>query len=381
MKVALVHDYLVQYGGAERVLECFSEIFPRAPIYTLVYDQKSLHHAFGDKDIRTSFLQKIPLASSEHRLFPVFMPMAIEQFDLSYYDLVLSDSSSFAKGVITRPDTLHICYCHTPMRYAWDDCHKYTREFYFPSYVKKIIPFIMNYVRVWDRVAARRVDRFIANSNLVRKRIKKYYQENAKLIYPPVFLENFKPAEKEADQGAGKYFLMVGRLVPYKKFDLGVRVFNKLGLPLKIVGDGPEYKSLKKIAKENIEFTGSMKSSGGDLVKAYQGCKALLYPQEEDFGLVPLEAMACGKPVIAFRAGGALETVIEGKTGIFFDHQRPEDLRRAVLAFEKSNFNTGEIRRHAEGFNKDRFKKEITDYIEKELSAYKKEINGTLGAC
>jgi len=369
MKVALVHDYLVQYGGAERVLECFSEIFPMAPIYTLVYDRRALKNIFDEKRIRTSFLQKIPLAASEHRLFPVLMPTAIEQFDLSYYDVVLSDSSSFAKGVITRPGTLHVCYCHTPMRYAWDDCHKYTREFYFPSLIKKAIPFAMNYIRLWDRLAAQRVDSFIANSCLVRDRIRKYYRVPARVIHPPVFLENFTLPDNEISEDP--YYLMVGRLVPYKRFDLGVKVFNKLGLPLRIVGDGPEYKNLKKMAGPNVTLIGSLESSGRDLVKMYQNCEALVYPQEEDFGLVPLEAMACGKPVIAYRGGGALETVQEGITGIFFDTQEEDALVAALDMFKSMRFDPVRIRQHAQNFNKIRFKEEIETFIKEELRIHR----------
>ena len=367
MKIALVHDYLVQYGGAERVLESFCELFPRAPVYTLVYNEAMLGDIFKGKEIRTSFLQRVPFSRKEHRLFPILMPMAIEQFDLSHYDVVLSDSSSFAKGIITRPETTHICYCHTPMRYAWDDCHKYTQEFYYPSIIKKVVPFGMNYVRLWDRQAADRVDHFIANSNLVKKRIEKYYQADAQVIYPPVFLENFSPAKEVISKEDSGYYLMVGRLVPYKKFDLGIQVFNQLKLPLKIVGDGPEFKSLEKIAGPTIEFVGGLKSYSKKLVSLYQQAKALIYPQEEDFGLVPLEAMAVGKPVIAFERGGALETVVADKTGIFFKEQTKAALIAAVQKFEKmetnSYFDPLEIRAHAQKFNKDRFKKEIQEFI------------------
>ncbi|MBD3245177.1 MAG: glycosyltransferase [Candidatus Moranbacteria bacterium] len=373
MRIALVHDYLIQYGGAERVLESFMEIFPKAPVYTLIYDEKTLGKTFKNKLIRTSFLQKIPFAKSEHHFFPILMPTAIEQFDLSYYDVVLSDSSSYAKGVVTSPGTLHICYCHTPMRYAWDDCHKYTREYNYPWGVKKLVPIGMNYIRIWDRMAAQRVDHFIANSNLVQRRIKKYYKANSKVIYPPLFLENFKlqPQDltfKENKKRQKDYYLMVGRLVPYKKFDLAIKAFNKLGLPLKIAGGGPEMKKLKKIAKKNIEFLGSLKSSGNLLPKIYQGCRALIYPQEEDFGLVPLEAMACGKPVIAYKKGGALETVQEGQTGIFFNSQTVKDLISAVKRFEKMNFDPEKIVHYSKGFSKTRFKKEIEKFIEEKLT-------------
>ncbi|MEA3273099.1 MAG: glycosyltransferase [Patescibacteria group bacterium] len=368
MKIALIHDYLIQYGGAERVLESFCELFPRAPIYTLVYNKKILGNVFGKREIRTSFLQKIPFSRSEHHLFPILMPMAVEQFDLSHYDVILSDSASYAKGVITGPKTLHICYCHTPMRYAWDDCHKYTQEFYYPSFIKKMVPLGMNYIRIWDKLAAQRVDYFIANSNLVKKRIGKYYKEQAKVIYPPLFLEHFKRSQEKT---SAEYYLMVGRLVPYKKFDLGVKVFNKLGLPLKIVGGGPQYKNLKRMANKNVELLGGLKSSSKELIEVYQNCKALIYPQEEDFGLVPLEAMAMGKPVIAYRKGGAVETVKEGVTGIFFNNQDVSSLEKALKKFEKKEFNPQIIREHAKSFSKERFKQEILDFIEHKVKEFK----------
>jgi hypothetical protein len=205
MKIALVHDYLVQNGGAEKVLEAFCELFPDAPIYTLVYSKKLMHGIFGEKDIKTSFLQKIPFAAVRHRIFPQFMPFAIEQFDFSGYDLVLSDSSSFANGAITGPETLHICYMHTPMRFAWDDCQKYNRDFYFPNLIKKIIPFAMNYIRLWDRMSADRPDKIIANSHFVSRRIKKYFRRDSIVINPPVEVNRFEISRKKDD-----YFLVQG---------------------------------------------------------------------------------------------------------------------------------------------------------------------------
>ena len=364
MKVALVHDYLNQYGGAEKVLEAFCEIFPNAPIYTLIYAPKQIRGAFSDRKIRTSFLQKIPFAKSKHRIFPLLMPIAIEQFDLSDYDVVLSNSASFAKGVITKPNTLHICYCHTPPRYAWDDSHKYIKEFGLPGIIKKLVPFFMNYIRLWDKEAALRVDKFLCNSNFVAKRIKKYYNREAKVIHPPVDTKCLIPDVKHhATSGIKHYFLMVGRLLPYKRFDIAVKAFNKLGKPLKIVGDGPERKKLENIAKQNIKFLGELYNK--DLKEYYQNCQAFIFPQEEDFGIVALEAMAVGKPVIAYRSGGALESIKEGETGIFFDEQTPEALIKAVRKFNPRNFNSPKIRRHALRFDKERFKKKIKDFVEK----------------
>ncbi|MCK9379192.1 MAG: glycosyltransferase [Candidatus Moranbacteria bacterium] len=255
MRIALVHDYLVQYGGAERVLECFCEVFPDAPIYTIAYDKNLMHGHFEKKDIRTSFLQKIPFARSRHRMFPSLMPIAIEQFDFSEYDLVLSDSSSFAKGIITGPETLHICYMHTPMRFAWDDCQKYTKDFYFPRFVKKLVPFFMNYIRIWDRVSAERPDEIIANSKFISRRIKKYYKRDSIVINPPVDVNNFYVSKEKGD-----YFLLIGRLMVYKRFDIVIEAFKRMGLKLKIIGRGPDMERLKKISggSKNIEFMGRL---------------------------------------------------------------------------------------------------------------------------
>lgn len=366
-KIALVHDYLVQYGGAERVLECFSEIFPYAPIYTLVYDKKAMHGIFAGKDIKTSYLQKIPFASKQHRLFPPLMPSAIEQFDFSDYDIVLSDSSSYAKGIITGPDTLHICYMHTPMRYAWDDCQKYTADFGFPKLIKKFVPFVMNYIRLWDRISSDRVDKFIANSNFVRKRIKKYYEKEALVINPPVSVNNFRISERQKD-----YFLMVGRLIAYKRHDIAIKAFNALGLKLKIIGRGPEMKRLKKMARSNIEFLGRVEDD--ELAECYSECQAFIFPQEEDFGIVAVEAFASGRPIIAYRGGDILENMEEGKTGIFFEKQTPEDIIQAVRKFMNLTFDKNHIRSKSLKFDKEIFKGRIKEYIERELNNFKPKI-------
>ncbi len=367
MRIALVHDYLNQYGGAEKVLEAFVEIFPDAPIYTLLYDKKVVDKFFSGKKIKTSFLQRIPFIRKHHRLFPPLMPLAVERLDLSDYDVVLSDSAAFGKGVITRPNTLHVCYCHTPIRYAWDDSHKYIREFSMKKIAKIFVPIFMNYLRLWDREAAYRVDKFICNSNFVAQRIKKYYKQESEVIYPPVDTDIFNlnnKTDKEQD-----YFLMVGRLLPYKRFDMAIEAFNKLELPLKIIGNGPEMRKLKKMANWNIEFLGEKNNQ--ELKQCYQNCRALIFPQEEDFGIVALEAMACGRPVIAYRGGGALESILEGKTGVFFDEQTVGSLIEAVKKFEDLKFDSRAIYQHALKFNKENFTKKIKEFIDENYKQFK----------
>jgi glycosyltransferase involved in cell wall biosynthesis len=357
MRVALVHDYLNQYGGGERVLEALSCIFPEAPIYTLFYDKARTGYAFDDKQIYTSFLQKIPGLKTHHRPFLVFMPLAIEQFDLSQYDLVISDSHSYAKGVVVAPEANHICYCHTPIRYAWDDSQRYIEEFGYPTLASKVIPVFMNYIRIWDEQAAARVDSFIANSGFVSKRIKKYYHRESEVIYPPVRTDIFYTSE-----GKGDYFLMVGRFLPYKKFDLAVQAFNYLGLPLKIIGTGPEKKRLQQMANSNIEFVGLV--SDKVLRDYYANCKALIFPQEEDFGIAAVEAMAAGKPVIAYGRGGAKEIVEPAVTGLFFKDQTFKSLVKTLKIFDPHKFDSQLIKAKAEEFSQERFKQKIKTYIE-----------------
>ncbi len=347
------------------MLKAFCEIWPEAPIFTLVYDKKATRGHFEERKIYTSFLQNIPFLKNNHRLFLMFMPQAAESFDLSGYDIVLSDSASYGKGVITAPETLHISYCHTPLRYVWDDNQKYVNEFCFPGIIKKFSSLPRSWLRIWDKEASFRVDKFIANSRFVQKRIKKYYGCNSEIIYPPLDSQNFSIAKTE------NYFLMVGRLLPYKRFDLAIETFNKLHKPLKIIGDGPDKKRLKRMAKNNIEFLGEIKSDK-DLAEYYSRALAFVFPQEEDFGIVALEAMAAGRPVIAYAGGGALETVIDGKTGILFDEQSPESLENAIGKFDPSDFDALSIREHALGFDKEIFKQKIKNFVEDSWKEFEK---------
>jgi len=363
-RIALVHEYLNQFGGAERMLLTLCAIFPDAPIYTLFYDAKATGGVFEGRDVRTSFLQKIPFVKKHHRGFPLLMPLAIEQFDFSDFDIVISISASFAKGIITKPHTKHICICLTPPRFLWDDSHKFVEEFGYSKLIRNILPPFISYLRIWDREASYRVDEFWAISDFIRQRIKKYYSRDSELVYPPVDVSKFYL--QPTTYNLQSYFLIVGRLVAYKRFDLGIKAFAKLGLPLKIVGTGPEFKKLRYCATalraKNIEFLGLV--SDDRLADLYSKSQALVFPQEEDFGIVPLEAMASGRPVIAFRSGGATETILENKTGIFFDEQTTDALAYAVKNFDPRKFGPEDCRKQAEKFDVQIFKSNILNKIQ-----------------
>jgi glycosyltransferase involved in cell wall biosynthesis len=287
------------------------------------------------------------------------MPMAVEFYDLSTYDLVISDSSSFAKGVITSSHTLHICYCHTPTRYLWSDTHSYINELKYNKIFKKIISLVLNYIRMWDRLAADRVDVYIANSQFVGKRISKYYKRDFKVIYPPVETDKFTISDKPKD-----YFLIGGRLASYKRTDIVVEAFNELGFKLKIFGDGVDLNRLKKIARRNpnIEFLGRVSDEEKSVL--YSGCQAFIYPQEEDFGITAVVAMASGRPVIAYASGGALETVIPGLTGRLFKLQDKESIIEAVKSFSVDKYDSAEIKKFAEQFSVSNFKNNIQRFID-----------------
>lgn len=367
MKVALIHDHLAQDGGAEKVLKVLAEMFPEAPIYTLLYEPSNAAKYFKNRIINTSIIQRTPFGVSHYKWFMPFMPMAVEFFNLSQYDLVISDTSSFAKGVITSQKTPHLCYCHTPTRYLWSDTHSYVDELKYNKYVKKIIGLSLNNLRVWDRAAADRVDFFVANSKFIAKRIKKYYRRESDIIYPPVEINNFNVIEKKED-----YYLAGGRLVPYKRFDLLINAFKKSGRNLKIFGDGPDYSRLAQIADgaDNIEFLGRVSDEAK--ARIYGNAKAFLNPQEEDFGITMVEAHACGTPVIALAAGGALEIVLDQVTGLFFENQTIEEVNKAIDIFEKQVFDVHRIRGRAEEFSVEAFKEQMNKKIVQVLEEYKK---------
>src|SRR3989338_684176 len=379
MRVALVHDYLNQYGGAERVLEALAKLFPKAPIFTLLYDERRTHGAFKDRQVIPSGLQKIPGARHWHRGVVWLMPTAVEQFDLNDFDVVISDSASFAKGVITRPNTLHICYCHTPLRYAWTD-HARWRADFRRSPAKIFIPLFQNYLRLWDYAAAQRVDAFLANSHAVAKRIKRYYNRDAHVIYPPVNVESFQlPAFSFQKSNSSKltaknYYLVVSRLLPYKSVDLAVKAFNVLGLPLKVVGDGPERRRLEKMARPNIKFLGGR--APHNLAEIYAGAKALIFPQEEDFGLVAVEALAAGTPVIGFNAGGLPEIVRHNEHGLLFNKQTPESLAEAVRQLEHRSFDRRALFSQAQQFSAERFSTAFMAFLNDRLRDREQRDNG-----
>lgn len=366
-KVALVHDWLPFMGGAERVLTNFLELYPEAPIYTTICNKSKLDLPLKEANIITSSLQKKGKEIKNHRkLFP-FMPTAIESFDLNEYDIVLSSSSSVAKGVITKPDTMHVCYCHSPMRYGWEFSHEYAGKMAGKgSFKSKILSYFLTGIRLWDNVSSDRVDYFIANSENVAKRIWKHYKRESVVIHPPVRCNLFNISDIDED-----YFLIVSRLQEYKRIDLAVEAFNELGFPLVIIGDGPERKKLQAMAKDNIKFLG--RESDEVIKEHYSKCRAFIFPGEEDFGITPLEAMASGRPVIAFAKGGALETVVQNKTGIFFDKQDKEQIISALKEFENIKFSKIEIRKHAEKFNEDIFKLKIKKFIEEKYEEFIRE--------
>ncbi|MBI4281319.1 glycosyltransferase [Candidatus Uhrbacteria bacterium] len=365
MKIAFVHDFLVQNGGAERVLRALHALWPEAPIYTIVHDKKRTHPDLQGKDIRPSFLQKMPFGLSHYQWFLPWMPRAIESHNLMEYDVVLSSSSAFAKGVITGPRTLHICYCHTPTRYLWTDTHTYIRELAYNRLVKHIIPFLLTNLRLWDQMTAHRVDHFIANSKNVQERIKKYYRRESVVVHPPIDTSRFSLADRIEN-----YYLIGGRLVSYKRYDLAVQAFSKMGIPLVVFGEGPEYARLQAMAKPNVQFVG--KVSDEELARLYRHAIAFLHPQEEDLGLTALEAMASGRPVIAYAKGGALETVVPGVTGTFFEEQTWESLADTVLHFNPLAYDAKKIRAHAEQFDVQKFQAQVKGFVENAWESFRK---------
>jgi len=368
MKTAIVHDWLISIAGAEKVLEAIYNIYP-SPIYTLLKNPKNLKNSFFEKaDIKTSLIQNLPFAKKIYQKYLLFFPFAIEQFDLSSYDVIVSSSHCVAKGILTHPDQLHVCYCHTPVRYAWDLYHQYLHEANLKNGIKaKIAQMILHYLRLWDVSSMHRVDEFIANSNFVAKRIKRTYGKIAKVIYPPVDVDSFTPEYNKEN-----YYFTASRFVSYKKIDLIVEAFNNMpDKKLVVIGDGPDKYKIKNLAKKNIELLGYQDDAV--LKKYMQKAKAFVFAAIEDFGILPIEAQSSATPVIGLNKGALKETLIPEKTGVFFENQDIKSIIDAVKDFEKKDFDLYEIRKHALKFSKERFNKEFKSVMDQFLIDY--EIN------
>ena len=381
MKIAIVHDWLTGMRGGEKCLEIICELYPTADLFTLLHAPGKVSSIIESHRIHTSFIQNLPFAKSKYRYYLPFMPFAIERFDLKEYDLILSSSHCVAKSVKPGPKSLHICYCHTPMRYIWDQFDQYFGTGKSSWLTEKLMNFIRPWLQNWDVKTSRRVNKFIANSRYVKKRIKKYYGKEATVIHPPVDTELFTPTSTEERKD---YFLTLSAFAPYKRLDLAVEAFNQLGMPFFVIGEGQDEKRLKEMAKPNIHFEGWLDISK---IRSYLNrCRAFVFCGEEDFGITPLEAQAMGRPVIAFGRGGALETVIPDNqswkpeteipqastyqpTGVFFYEQTPEALINAIKHFEsiESQFDSDTIRNHAQKFDGSVYTKRMQNFIQEQI--------------
>jgi glycosyltransferase involved in cell wall biosynthesis len=359
MKVAITADWLNTSGGGERVLMQLHRMFPEAPVYTTVCDRSAIPAAMRDWDIRTSFLQRVPFAKRRHQPFLPFMPMAFEQFDMSEYDLVITTNSACAKGVITRPGALNVCYCYTPCRYIWDLYHEYTRG----MRLRALFAPVAHWLRVWDRVSADRVDHFIGISHEVGSRIRRHYRRDAEVVYPPVDVDRIQPNGLPPED----FYLVVARLVPYKRVDLAVQAASRLGRRLVVVGDGSERRRLQALAGPTVEFLG--RRGDDEVADLLARCRAFLFPGWEDFGIAPVEAQAAGRPVIAYGRGGAAETVVDGSTGVLFEEQTVDALAEAMLRADRIAFDPATCRRNAERFGAGVFRAQLGAAIERQLQA------------
>ncbi len=363
MKVAIIHDWLVTWGGSEQVLGQIVQLYPDSDLYALIdFFPETERDFILNKKVTTSFIQRLPFARKKYRTYLPLMPLAIEQFDLSEYDLIISNSHAVAKGVLTNSSQIHISYCYTPMRYAWDLQNQYLKETKLNKGIKGLITkAILHYIRIWDLSTANRVNHFITLSHYIARRIKKIYGRDSTVIYPPVDTEKYHIGNIKED-----FYLAASRMVPYKRIDLIVEAFSMMPEKrLIVIGDGPEFENIKRKAKKNVELLGYQKDN---ILKEYlQKAKAFVFAAEEDFGILPVEAQACGTPVIAFGRGGVLETVVENKTGIFFKEQTAKSLIEAINIFEKKQdmFKPDEIRKNAVRFSIDRFRMEFREFIEK----------------
>jgi len=365
-KVALVHDFLVAYGGAERVFEAIAEMYPEAPIYTLLYDKERMGEYFKGRDIRVSWLSKLPrFLKKRHRFFLPFFPVAVESFDLRDFDLVISSSGAWSKGIITRLNTKHIAYLHSPMRYAWDYHEQYLGEFGARGKRKILLRMFMSYLRVWDRQAAERPDALLVNSKFTEARVKKYYRRESTVVYPGALALFEKSLEPSSQRTIAErtHFLVVSRLTRSKKIDKVIEAFNKLELPMVIVGDGPQRQALEGMAEKNIVFRGFVEES--ELVRLYSGARAVLFPSEEDFGMVIAEALSFGTPVIAYAYGGVKEIVQQGKTGELFHSATPEIIAEGVLRFlqNEGKYDKALMKQSVAHLTKENFQESMRKFI------------------
>ncbi|MCL6443881.1 MAG: glycosyltransferase [Alicyclobacillus sp.] len=347
MKIAIVHDWLISYAGSERVVMELCAIFPDAPVYTSIYNEKVMNRYFPRDRVRTTFLQRVPGSLHGYQMLLPLMPYAFEALDLRDYDVVVSSSHAFSKGVLTRADTVHVCYCHTPTRYLWSHFHEYLEQIANP--VKRLMwLYVSNKLRAWDYAAAQRVDFFVANSSAVQHRIQKYYHRSSVVVYPPVHMPDCAIPFLRED-----FYITVGRLVPYKRIDIAVRAMTQLGRPLIVVGDGPEHEYLKNIAGSTVKFSGSVSESAKwELLRR---AKALIFCGEEDFGIVMVEALSCGCPVIALGRGGALDIVRPGINGYLFNEQSVQSLIDAVIQFERMDLDPHEVAASVRQFSPNEF--------------------------
>lgn len=369
MRVAIVHDWLNQVGGAEEVLEELVALFG-APVYTSMYWPQAMPASYRQWDIRTSWMNRLPGIKRYHQPFLPLYPLAFESLDLSGYDIVISNKSGFCHGIITPPETLHICYCLTPTRYVWR-YQDYAQREKLGGWTRLILAPILNRLRVWDRLAADRVDRFVAISTEVQRRICKYYRRSSEIIYPPVDTRPFVPASRYQD-----YYLIVGRQVPYKRIDLAVQACTRLGLPLKVAGTGRDHNRLRAMAGPTVEFLGRVPDE--TLPELMAHCRAFLFPGAEDFGIAPVKAMAAGRPVIAYAYGGALDTVIEGQTGTLFAAQTVDSLCDALQSFDPHGYDPQAVRQFAQQFDKTVFSRRLVAYVEHTWEEYRHGIHPLL---
>lgn len=369
MKQALVYDRVNKIGGAERVLVALHEMYPESPLFTAVYNLKTAPWA-ETLDVRPSFMNKFPLASTTHELYPWLTPLAFESFNFDEFDIVVSVTSAEAKGILSKPNTLHVCYCLTPTRYLWKDHELYLNQIPFP--LKQLAKPVFAYMRQWDKVASQRPDYFITISNAVKERVKKNYNIDSEVVYPPIDIKLTNSSVKNnIELPFEEYFLIVSRLVAHKRVELAVKACNKLKLPLVIVGTGMLEKKLKNIAGPTIRFVGKLTQL--ELIVYYQNCRALLFPQEEDFGISAVEAQAAGKPVIAYNKGGAKEIILRGKTGLFFSKQSETSIIKAINSFNKIKFDSIDCKNNAKRFSKDKFINNFSKAIERLWQEHKQK--------